>query len=289
MNEKQNVFYLEYPCHSPEEKRWFSIRVMKFEGKEGLIIALHTDITDKKREEEEKEKISIDLVQRNKNLEQFSHIVSHNLRAPVSNILGFAELMKYQDSHPSLIMDAMKGMSNAAYKLDEVIKDLNDILQIRAIVAENKEEIHFQSLVEDIALSIENIIKKENVIIRTDFKSVDKIHSVRTYLYSVFYNLIINSIKFHKPGVSPLIEIKSIRTATGVRVIFKDNGMGIDLQKYQENLFVLYKRFHLNVEGKGMGMFMIKTQVETLGGKISVSSEVNNGTEFTLEFENSKL
>ncbi len=289
MSEKENVFYLEYPCHSPTDQRWFSIRVMKFEGKEGLIIALHTDITDKKNEEEEKEKISNDLVERNKNLEQFSHIVSHNLRAPVTNILGFAELLKYQGTNPSLILDSMKGMSNAAYKLDEVIKDLNDILQIRAVVSENKEEIHFQSLVNDISLSIDNIIKKENVIIRTDFTSIDKMHSVKTYLYSIFYNLIINSIKFHKPGISPFIEIKSIRTSNGVRIIFKDNGMGIDLEKYHENIFGLYKRFHLQVEGKGMGMFMTKTQVETLGGKISVISTVNIGTEFTLEFEKSEL
>ncbi len=286
LNEKQNVFYLEYPCHSPKEKRWFAIRVMKFEGKERLIITLHTDITDRKKEEKEREKITRDLVQRNNNLEQFSYIVSHNLRAPVVNILGFAELMKYENSNQRIIMDSMKGMATAAKNLDDVIKDMNEILQTTTIVSENIEEVHFQRLVEDISLSINNSIKKENVVIITDFRSIEKMLSVKTYLYSIFYNLIINSIKFRKPYASPIIEIKSERTSNGILLIFKDNGIGIDLEKNKESLFGLYKRFHLHIEGKGMGMFMTKTHIETLGGKISISSEVNKGTELTVEFKN---
>jgi PAS domain S-box-containing protein len=286
LDEKQKLFYYEYPCDSPTEKRWFSIRVMKFEGEEHLIITLHTDITDRKKEEQEKEIITKDLIRRNRNLEQFSYIISHNLRAPVANILGFAELLKIENSDPGLIIDTMKGMSVAAKNMDLVIRDLNEILNVSSAVSENKAVVHFQDLVEDISLSIDNLIKKENVIIRSDFKSVDNMLSIKTYLYSIFYNLILNSIKFHKPDIRPLIEIKSVRTLNGLQLIFKDNGMGIDLEKHQNNLFGLYKRFHLQVEGKGMGMFMVKTQVETLGGKISVSSEVNKGTEFTIEFGN---
>ncbi|MGZ4064620.1 MAG: PAS domain S-box protein, partial [Bacteroidia bacterium] len=169
-----------------------------------LMYCIAKDVTERKKTEEEKEKMSSDLIQRSKNLEQFTYIVSHNLRAPVANIMGFAELLKYENSNPGLIVESVKGMSAAAYKLDEVIKDLNEILQIRTLVSENKEEVYFQNLVDDIALSIDNIIKKENVIIRTDFESVGKMLSVKSYLHSVFYNLIINSIKFHKPGVHPL-------------------------------------------------------------------------------------
>ncbi|MDP3557558.1 MAG: PAS domain S-box protein [Bacteroidota bacterium] len=286
LNGKETVFYLEYPCHSHKEQRWFGVRVMKFETKERLIITLHTDITDRKKEEQEKEKIAHDLVQRSKNLEQFSYIVSHNLRAPIANLLGFTELMKYDNPSEDLIKTSMKGMSISAYKLDEVVKDLNEILQISTIVSENKEEVHFLNLVEDISISIDNIIKKETVIIKTDFASVGKMLSIKSYLYSIFYNLIINSIKFQKPGISPVIEIKSLLTEKGVQIIFKDNGLGIDLEKNNEKFFGLYKRFHPHVEGKGMGMFMTKTQVESLGGKISVISEVNKGAEFTIIFEN---
>ena len=82
-----------------------------------------------------------------------------------------------------------------------------------------------------------------------------------------------------------MIEIKSHLAKDKLVLIFTDNGMGIDLKKRGEQVFGLYKRFHTNIEGKGMGLFMVKTLVETLGGKISIKSEVNKGTEFKIEFE----
>jgi signal transduction histidine kinase len=104
-------------------------------------------------------------------------------------------------------------------------------------------------------------------------------------LYSIFYNLIHNSIKYRQPGLPCVIQIRSRLLKEGVQLVFKDNGIGIDLKKRGEQVFGLYKRFHPAIEGKGMGLFMVKTQVEALGGKISISSEPNKGTEFTIEFE----
>lgn len=271
---------------------WWLIRGVPKINENGEIekwYGTFTDIEKIKEKEEEKEIITRDLIQRNKNLEQFSYIVSHNLRAPVVNILGFSELMSVTNYEPNLIQDAIKGMSTAAQKLDTVIRDMNEILQINTGVSESKEEVHFQDLVQNISVSIDNIIKRENVIIRTNFQSAESILSVKGYLYSIFYNLILNSIKFHKPDISPLIEISSQRTENGVRLIFKDNGMGFDLEKNKQNLFGLYKRFHTKIEGKGMGMYMIKTHVETLGGTISIVSEVDKGAEFTIEFRNDAL
>lgn len=258
----------------------------KWDSDSKLMYCIAKDVTERNKIEQEKEKMSNDLIRRSKNLEQFAYIVSHNLRAPLANILGFTELLKNENSSHDLFKDSMKGISIAAHKLDDVIKDLNEILQISSIVSENKEVVHFQNLVDDISLSINNVIKKEDVIIKTDFTTADKMLSVKSYLYSIFYNLIINSIKFHKFGVKPIIEIQSQQTKKGLQIIFKDNGLGIDLKKHNETIFGLYKRFHFHTEGKGMGMFMIKTQVETLGGKISITSELNEGTQFTIEFEN---
>ena len=70
-----------------------------------------------------------------------------------------------------------------------------------------------------------------------------------------------------------------------VELSFSDNGKGIDLEKRGGQVFGLYKRFHTDIEGKGMGLFMVKTQVETLGGKVGMTSEVNRGTKITLEFD----
>jgi signal transduction histidine kinase len=81
-----------------------------------------------------------------------------------------------------------------------------------------------------------------------------------------------------------LIAIKSKVIANKVELEITDNGLGIDLKRKGKEVFGLYKRFHYHVEGKGMGLFMVKTQVEALGGTIKIESEVNKGTTFTISF-----
>jgi len=284
----KDVFYYEYPCHHPEKQEWFSMKVMKFQNDDQMIVVAHENITAVKLAEQEREKVTYDLIQRNKNIEQFSYIVSHNLRAPLANILGYVELLKLESSSSEILNELMDGMSIAANKLDDVIKDLNIILQVRTQTFETRETVNFQEIVREITLSIDKVIKTQNAVIKTDFKSVENILSVKSYLYSIFYNLIYNSIKYQKPGINVHIDLKSQQTSNGVRLIFKDNGSGIDLEKNREKLFGLYKRFHSNIEGKGIGLYMVKNQVETLGGKIQVSSEVDKGTEFIIDFEGIK-
>jgi len=140
-------------------------------------------------------------------------------------------------------------------------------------------------MVDDIKISIDNLIADNNIEIRYDFSEVDEFLTLKSYLHSIFYNLILNSIKFRQEQVAGVIEIKSHRLKDSVELSFSDNGKGIDLEKRGGQVFGLYKRFHTDIEGKGMGLFMVKTQVETLGGKISVLSQVNKRTEFKIEFE----
>lgn len=90
---------------------------------------------------------------------------------------------------------------------------------------------------------------------------------------------------YRQPEIPCLITIKSNQINNKLELVFSDNGLGIDLQRRADEVFGLYKRFHSHVEGKGMGLFMVKTQVEKLGGKISIQSEVNKGTAFKIEFE----
>ena len=103
-------------------------------------------------------------------------------------------------------------------------------------------------------------------------------------MYSVFYNLVSNSIKYRQAGLLPVIEIKSYLINDKIEIHYTDNGLGIDMKKRSDQVFGLYKRFHNHKEGKGMGLFMVKTQVEALGGKISIESEVNKGTTFIIQF-----
>jgi signal transduction histidine kinase len=159
-------------------------------------------------------------------------------------------------------------------------------LQVKLEVNENKELISFSKLVNNISDSFSNLNEKKHVRINLNFSEVDEIFSFKAYMQSIFYNLISNSIKYSRSDVQSLIEIKSRKENGKIVLSFKDNGLGIDLKRKGDRIFRLYARFHSHVEGKGMGLFMVKTQVEAIGGKITVVSEVNKGTEFTITFEN---
>jgi len=267
-------------------EKWFDITwagIKNQDNEDFGYIFTNKDITEKKKLEIEREKITADLIQRNKDLEQFTYIISHNLRAPVANIIGLSALLNELKSTQHEYSDTIDGIAVSANKLDAVILDLNQILQ----VSKSNEKVEMVSLTEligDIQTSIKHLIEKESVKIQCDFTDGDEIFTLKSYLYSIFYNLILNSIKYHKPGIQPMINIISKTDNLKINISYSDNGRGIDMAKNAKNIFGLYKRFDTSVDGKGMGLFMVKTQVESLGGTIALQSKLNEGTRFELEF-----
>lgn len=266
--------------------RWYYSRWLGVAGDDalnlGVILAI-SDVTERKVAELEREKIAQDLIQRNSALEQFAFIVSHNLRAPVANIISLADTL-YNWHQPEEGKELfLNALSVSAKKLDEVVLDLNHILRITQRVNEQKQVVYFQQLVEDIKSALGDRMTRETIIIKTDFTRMMNTYALKSFLYNVFYNLIINSINFKQPYIAPLIEIKSHLENSTFTLVFKDNGKGIDLKKHGKQIFGLYQRFDTSVEGRGLGLCMTKTQVETLGGTIRVESEVNKGTTFFIE------
>ncbi len=265
------------------EVKWICV-VNNNEESIGVILTLK-NITEKKHVNLERDKITADLVQRNKDLEQFTYIVSHNLRAPVANIRGLSNLLNgFNVGDEADASAALQALSYSVNNLDKVIIDLNNILQIGKEVNNEIEIISLPDLVEEIKSGIHEMVRKSKASIIYNFKALDELYTLKGYMYSIFQNLVINSIKYKRQGVPPKIEISSTIVGDSIHLSFKDNGKGIDLVKNMPHLFGLYKRFDMTVEGKGMGLFMVKLQTESLGGTINVKSEINKGTEFILEF-----
>lgn len=252
---------------------------------EKAVLGITIDITEQKRIETERAKIIADIVQRNNDLEQFSYIVSHNLRAPVANILGLVNVRQTIGINVEEEKFITDGLYKAAQNLDTVIKDINHILDLKHVLSEKRVIINFENLLAEVKLSIGNCNNNESIKIISNFSEVEEITTIKSYLYSIFFNLISNSIKYRRSQIPTIIEITALKVNNKILLSFKDNGLGMDLEKIGEYLFGLYKRFHYHTEGKGMGLFMVKTQVEALGGKITVVSEVNKGSEFKIEFK----
>lgn len=248
----------------------------------GVMLAI-SDITERKLVELEMEKIARDIIQRNNALEQFAYIVSHNLRAPVANIIALSDsLASWGDDDEAQKPTFIKALSVSAKKLDDVVLDLNHILRISQRINEKMEIVYFSQLVEDLRMALNKEIRENRVTIKTNFTGVMNVYSLKSYLYNIFYNLVTNSINFRKLQLPPVIEITT-RVADGmIQLTFADNGKGIDLAKFGTKIFGLYQRFDNSVEGRGVGLCMVKTQVETLGGSIKVESALNKGTQFTI-------
>ncbi len=250
----------------------------------GFILAFK-DVTTRKMTEIERETMTADLVQRYKDLEQFTYIVSHNLRAPVANIMGLSNMLNTFDFNLTEREDVLTALGTSINMLDQITLDLNNILRVHGSMHKRIEPVVFQSLVDDITQRLSLLISEEHATIKTDFYGAEKIFTIKSYLHNIFYNLIINGIRYRQPGLDPFISISAVEKDDKLEIMFKDNGRGIG-EENLKNLFGLYRRFDTSVEGKGMGLFLVKMQVENLGGKISVQSKVGIGTIFKLEFPN---
>ncbi|MBC7567283.1 MAG: PAS domain S-box protein [Pedobacter sp.] len=223
-----------------------------------------------------------ELVSTNTGLQQFSYIISHNLRSPVANIVALTEYLRDETNTPETNLELQEALSTSVNLLNGVIEDLTSILAVKNKVSDKMEEISLRGLLSDIQVSIQNLINDSQAIINVEITGDDTIYSLKSYLHSVFINLISNSIKYAQTDKNPIIQISIDAKGDFYHITFRDNGMGIDLEKKKDEVFGLYKRFHENIRGKGMGLFMVKTQLETLGGTISIQSEVNVGTEFKI-------
>ena len=267
---------------------WYQIKLIPVIDSDtflGLVASID-DITKRKEAEMHREKIAGDLLQRNQDLEQFTYIVSHNLRAPVANIMGICNILENKNMQRDARLHFENILSVSIQQLDSVIKDLNEILQAGRDVTEKKTYVDLAELVESIKSSIQTLIDEENVRIISNFSEVSGLLTLRTYLYSILYNLIINGVKFRSASHEPLIEITSFQKNNSVFLHVKDNGIGIDLNKHGEEIFGLYNRFHLRIPGKGMGLYMVKMQVQLLGGNIRIKSAPDHGAEFIIELPN---
>ena len=267
------------------EPEWYNISLIAVKDHQDKTIGLccsAINITSAKLAEIERTRITEDLEHRNNDLEQFSYIVSHNLRAPLANITGLAQILKQADLRSKERAKTEDLLFQSVMKLDEIIRDLNHILQVRRKVIEKKEKIVLSELLSDILTGFHLVIEQENTQVLTDFSEAAELFSIKSYLYSIFLNLVSNSIKYRQPDKPLIIEIKSWIENDKLIIWFKDNGRGIDLTRKINEIFGLYKRFHPDIEGKGMGLFMVKSQVKTLGGDIDVQSQPGVGTAFLI-------
>ncbi len=222
-----------------------------------------------------------ELVRHNNELRQFSYTVSHNLRGPVARLLGLTDLF----TKPISLQEKEeigRMINKSGHELDGVLKDLSLIIDIRNDLYQVREKISFEvELAKTVSMLRDQI--RPSYQIDVDFSEAPYVYSIRAMVQSILFNLLSNAIKYRNPENDLRITVKTTKHFNkDVCLRVTDNGLGFNLQKQKENLFKLYKRFHTHVDGKGLGLYLVKTQVDTLGGKIEIESEINKGTTFQI-------
>ncbi len=247
------------------------------------------DITERKQNEEkileQNNKLSLiaeDLKRKNDQLEEFTQIVSHNLRSPVSNILSLLDFYeKSSDEEEKLTF--MKMLKDSGAKILTSLHELNEVLKIKQDKDIERQELNFDSVFASIKNLLSAKITEAGATIHTDFTHAPKVIYPNIYLESILVNLLTNSLKYTHPERKPEISFTTLMEKGHVILKVADNGSGIDLKRYGHQIFKLRKTFHKHPESRGIGLFMIKSQIEAMGGDISISSEENIGTTFIVK------
>lgn len=236
--------------------------------------------------EAEVEERTRDLVEYNQQLEQFAFISAHNLRAPVARILGLGNVLEITRNKPEDVNMIIDRIIFTTQELDRVVKDLNTVLELRKNNTSVITKINVEEELELIKINLEKEIQETYTVFDQDFSQINTIYTLKPYLDSILVNLISNAIKYRQPSRPPIIRIRSIVEGDMVCLEVRDNGLGMDLSLYKEKIFTLYSRFHSHVEGKGMGLYLVKTQANSLGGRIEVESQTGIGTTFRVYIKN---
>ena len=265
---------------------WLSWTSMPINS-EKLIYAVAKNVTHKKILEEERNLLLINFTKMNEDLKRLSYTSSHDLRAPVNNLLSIFSLMDVSKIHDPETVEFIKMLKLTSENLREALNNYLDVLIVNDNITAEIDQIELASSLNTVVLSINSLIQNSEVTITTDFSELEKIKFNKSYLESIFLNLITNSIKYAQPGVLPIISITSNNRNGNNQVIYSDNGLGFDLEKVKDKIFGLHQKFHNHIDSKGIGLYLVHNYITSLGGDITVESKVNQGTKFTITF-NSK-
>lgn len=246
-----------------------------------LFDALEKQNTKLINQQQDLKNLSIDFASRNGELEHFTHIISHDLRGPLNNILALIKILEEEEDHEQN-NPAFKMLKNAAAGLFHKLDDLIILLRHKQGGVLLKEKINLTLLLAEVKSNYKLDIQQSGTLIETDFSAASEVLFVKIYMQSILQNLISNAIKYRVKGRKNRINLKTEKEENTIRLTITDNGKGIDLEKYGKDIFGLFKTFHSEEDSHGVGLYLVKKQVMEMDGNIVIDSTPNQGTTFTI-------
>ncbi|MCX6290222.1 MAG: PAS domain-containing sensor histidine kinase [Bacteroidetes bacterium] len=270
---------------------WVDATVVPFldeRGKPYQYLAMRVDVTERKEADEILKANNIELKKTNSELDKFVYSVSHDLRAPLSSMLGVVEISEEETTDPQLLehFGLLKG---SITKLDGFIHDIlsysrNSRLEVK------KEEINFQEMLHDISNHLKYMSGNNRQIeLKIHVTEGKPFVSDKSRINVVLNNLISNAIRYQNPSADhPFVDVKIDMSDTETDIIIRDNGIGISKEN-QQKIFDMFYRVSENSVGSGLGLYLVKEIVDKLDGKIKIESELGKGTSFWVNLPNNSI
>lgn len=262
---------------------WLSWTSMPVES-DKLVFAIAKNITHKKRLEEERNLLLATLTKANKDFKQFAYTTSHDLRSPVNSLLTAFSILDASKINDQQTLDLIDILKSATKDLKQTLNDYTDVLTQKRRLNERVEELDLNESLNVVLRSINSLIQNSKVTINANFSELERIKFNKAYLESMFLNLITNSIKYARPDCLPVISIYSTKTNGINQLVVSDNGLGFDMEKVKDKIFGLHEKFHNHIDSKGIGLYLVYNHITSLGGRIAVESNINEGVKFIISF-----
>lgn len=243
-------------------------------------IAVVTDLTQQKLNQQEREALIEELAAKNAELERFTYTVSHDLKSPLITIRGFLGYLEQDALNRNMgrVEDDMKRIASAVDKMQRLLDDLLELSRVGRLM-NPPEEVPFETIVRDALSLVEGRLNARRVKVEVG-SGLPKVNVDRARMTEAVQNLLDNAAKFMGDQPDPRVEIGAIETSDGYRFFVRDNGMGIEPQ-YHERVFGLFNKLDAHTEGTGVGLSLVRRIIEVHGGRIWLESEgAGRGTTF---------
>ena len=221
---------------------------------------------------------------RNKQLSDFNYLISHNLRSPVTSMSVIVDMIQ-KEKNPEILNQLLPKLDQIAKSITHLTEDINDYVSILDNQEVKIEDIDLKKLILEVKNEFtETLLDDTGFEVLINLDTWDHISYSKFYMQSIVHNFISNSIKYKRDNVASYIEFKSAIENKHKVLYVRDNGIGLNMERHGDNVFKLYKRFHRNISGKGMGLFLVKSQLDALNATITINSKEGVGTTFKLIF-----
>ena len=257
--------------------------VKKIDGEISHFISQIVDISSRINAEKKLKGLLQLTTNQNNSLLNFAHIVSHNLRSHAANLTMISEFLLDDTLGQEERKDTLTMLGRASHGLNETIAHLNEVVQVKLETEKKLKVVPLRKTVDKILMDVNALINENKIQVKVNVPAEMQVKGVAAYMESIILNLVTNAIKYRDHQKECALTIHAVNQGQYIELLVEDNGLGIDLERYGQKLFGMYKTFHGNKDARGIGLFITKNQIESMGGRIEVESEINIGTKFRVK------